>query len=62
MKLIICNHGNNSEVMPLIKSRSTPGVLEPDQCLRRSHGDRRCLQQHIFPGKLSPASRHLPQQ
>lgn len=62
MKPIIRNHGNNSAVMPLIKSYSLPGVLEPDQCLCRSHRDRRCLQQLIFPGKLSPASRHLPQQ
>lgn len=62
MKPIICNHGNNSAVMPLKKSCSTPGVLEPDQCLCRSHGDRQCLQQHIFPGKLSLASWHLPQQ
>lgn len=51
MKPIICNHGNNSAVMPLIKSCSTPGVLEPDQCLCRSHGDRQCLQQHIFSWK-----------
>lgn len=62
MKLIICNLGKSSEVMPLIKSCRAPGVLEPDQHLHRSHGDRRCLQQHIFPGKLSLASRHLPQQ
>lgn len=62
MKLMICNHSNNSEVMPLIKCCSTPGVLELDQRLCRSHGDRQCLQQLIFPGKLSLASRHLPQQ
>lgn len=62
MKPIICNHGNNSAVMPSKKSCSSPGVLEPDQCLCRSHGDRQCWQRHIFPGKLSLASRHLPQQ
>lgn len=62
MKPIICNHGNNSTVMPLIKSCSAPGVLEPDQCLCRNHRDRQCLHQHIFPGKMSLASQHLPQQ
>lgn len=48
MKLIICNQGNKSKVMPLIKSHSPPGVLEMDQCLCRSHEDRQCLQQHIL--------------
>lgn len=58
MKPIICNHGNNSAAMPLIKSCCTPGVLEPDQCLCWSHRDRQCLQ-HIFPGKVFLPSIYL---
>lgn len=51
MKPLICNHGNNSAVIPFIKSRITPGVLEPDRCSCKSHGDTHCLQQHIFSWK-----------
>lgn len=60
LKPISHNHGDKSIV--ILKSSSTQGVLEQDQCLCRSHADRPCLLQHIFPGKLCLASWHLPQQ
>lgn len=61
-RLIIGDRANKSKVMPSLKSCSTRGALELDQRLCSSHRDRHCLQRHVFPGKLSPASRHLPQQ